>query len=627
MEELYLARSIDPEGAKLVVLKKVHPNFAENAKFVQLFWDEAKLAARLDHPNIAHVYDVGRDDGNCFVTMEYVHGQDVQKILRRSTRGDKMPIEHAVLIGRDVASALHYAHERRGPDGDSLGVVHRDVSPSNIVVSYEGAVKLLDFGVAKAASSTDNISALKGKVAYMSPEQAKGAAVDRRSDIFSAGIVLWEMLATQRLYKGDNYHATIELIRNQTPPLVSTVRPESPPELDRIIARALAQDPAKRYQTAQELQSDLDELARETKLAQSSSALGAHMGTLFVPEIQAWRDAQARGTSLIDHLLSSSTMPQGHSFDDDSQRAASPVKIEADAERTERTEVPLPPPVMPALPPRRPTPVPPVIARVPTPITVPPIIARATTPPPVTRAPTPPPVATTRAPTPPPVATTRAPTPPPVAAPAAEPPATAPDLVSAPPKKKKRRGKEPKSWKSEPSIVLDAELVVAIADTMPEGAAAVDLDPPTDVAIPRITSARDDRTMLVTAIVDPTLRSHKMLWISVTLAAAIVIVAAMFELQRTRPPTAMSTNKTALPPPEPPAPPAPPQAIVQPDPPAPTPTPTPTPTPQLVTSPHVEEGATVAKHGHVHMHAPIILKVPPKKKDPKFDPDAPLPPM
>ena len=446
MAELYFARSIGPEGfEKLVVLKKILPTFAENARFVRLFLDEAKLAASLDHPSIAHVYDLGRVDGNYFFTMEYVHGQDVRKILRRATRGDKMPIEHAVLIARNVAGALHYAHERRGPDGALLGIVHRDVSPSNIVVSYEGAVKLLDFGVAKAANSTvkTRTGTLKGKVAYMSPEQAKGESIDRRSDIFSTGIVMWEMVATQRLYKGDNDLATIQLIINQPPPPLATVRPECPAELDRIIQRALAQDPAKRYQTAQELQSDLDELARETKLNQSSIALSTHMTTLFAPEIEAWREAQGKGVSLADHIVAASANPPHVSSaddedeDDDGDQSDGAVSSADEDERTERTEVPLPPSVAPI---RAPTPAP-VIARAPTP---PP--TRAPTPPP-SRAPTPPP---TRAPTPPP---TRAPTPPPVAA------APAPA-----PKKKRKRAKEPQSWASEPSVVLDVALVVAIAD-------------------------------------------------------------------------------------------------------------------------------------------------------------------
>ena len=309
MAEIYLARQVGLHGfEKLVVLKRILPHLAENARFVHLFLDEARLVAGFDHPHIAHVYDIGTVDGAYFFTMEYVHGQDVRSILKRSgaTRS-RLPIEHVIQIARDVASALHYAHERCGPDGQVLGVVHRDVSPSNVLVSYDGAVKLLDFGIAKAATSTikTRTGTLKGKVSYMSPEQARGAPLDRRSDVFSLGIVLWEMVTCQRLYKADNDLATIQQIINDPPPPVSRVRPDCPRELEAIVMRALASRVEDRYATAQQLQLDLEELAREHKLGQSSVALSGYMQELFGPEIRAWRDAQDTGVTLTDHVLSS----------------------------------------------------------------------------------------------------------------------------------------------------------------------------------------------------------------------------------------------------------------------------------------------------------------------------------
>ena len=291
MAEIFLARTRGPSGAgKLVVLKQILPAYAQKPRFVQLFLDEARLAASLDHPHIARVYDVGRVDGSYFFTMEYLHGQDVRSILHRAWQswrtgptGARFPIEHAVQIARHVASALHYAHGKQRSDGKLLGIVHRDVSPSNIIVTYDGATTLLDFGVAKTTASTvkTRTGALKGKIAYMSPEQARGAAVDRRSDLFSLGIVLWEMVATQRLYRADNDLATLQLIIHQPPPPPSQVRPDCPPELDRIVLRALAQDPDARYQTAEQLVVELDELAREHELAQSSTALAATLAELF----------------------------------------------------------------------------------------------------------------------------------------------------------------------------------------------------------------------------------------------------------------------------------------------------------------------------------------------------------
>src|SRR6185436_19378156 len=315
MAEIFLARTRGPSGfEKLVVLKKILPKYAGKRRFVQLFLEEAKLAASLDHPNIAQVYDIGMVDGNYFFTMEYLHGQDLRSILHRAWRtAERLPIENAVQIARNVASALHFAHEKRGSDGGVLGIVHRDVSPSNIIVTYDGATKLLDFGVAKTTASTvkTRTGALKGKVSYMSPEQARGAQLDRRSDIFSLGVVLWEMVTVQRLFRGENDLATLQLIINQPPKRPTAIRPDCPHELERIVLRALAQDPADRYATAEQLGAELDELAREHKLKQSSSALSATVAHLFGAELAAWREARAAGVPLADHIndVSEQTAP------------------------------------------------------------------------------------------------------------------------------------------------------------------------------------------------------------------------------------------------------------------------------------------------------------------------------
>ncbi|MEO6776966.1 MAG: protein kinase [Kofleriaceae bacterium] len=366
MAELFLARTLGPEGfEKLIVLKKILPNFAENPRFVRLFLDEARLAATLDHPHIAHVYDMGKVDGHYFFTMEYIHGQDVRATLRRTARFEqKFPIDHAVLIVHAIAAALHYAHERRKPDGSLLDIVHRDVSPSNVLISYDGAIKLVDFGVAKAATSSvkTRTGTLKGKIAYMSPEQAKGATVDRRSDVFALGIVLWELITTQRLFKGDNDLATIQLIINSRPQPPRELRPECPEELERITLKALSNDPDTRYQTAEELQLDLEELARELRLKQSSIALRSHMQELFAEEIQAWNHAQASGVTLMDHVVSASvvemTTPVSEneiSFlddDDDDESLQPPPHGASTATAPQPAQGPRPPPVLdPAMPP------------------------------------------------------------------------------------------------------------------------------------------------------------------------------------------------------------------------------------------------------------------------------------
>jgi len=349
MAEIFLARTRGPSGfEKLVVLKKVLPKYAGKDRFVQLFLEEAKLAASLDHPNIAQVYDIGMIDGSYFFTMEYLHGQDVRSILHRTWRtGALFPIEDAVQITRHVASALHFAHEKQRSDGALLGIVHRDVSPSNIIVTYDGATKLLDFGVAKTAASTvkTRTGALKGKIAYMSPEQARGAPLDRRSDIFSLGIVLWEMVTTQRLYRGENDLATLQLIINHPAKSPRSVRPDCPPELERIVMRALADDPRARYATAGQLVTDLDELAREHKLKQSSNALAVTMTELFAPELTAWREARANGVPLADHLHDAGDMatPVSESefseieaiLDEDDDLDELDDELEADDEQTE----------------------------------------------------------------------------------------------------------------------------------------------------------------------------------------------------------------------------------------------------------------------------------------------------
>jgi serine/threonine protein kinase len=313
MAELFLARTVGPEGfEKLVVLKKILPKFAENPKFVRLFLDEARLAAGLDHPHIAHVYDLGKQDTSYFFTMEYVHGQDLHATVKRTARhGKRIPIDHAVQIAHAIASALHYAHERRAPDGSLLGIVHRDVSPSNVLISYDGTIKLVDFGVAKAATSTvkTRTGTLKGKISYMSPEQAKGSPIDRRSDVFALGTVLWELVTSHRLFKAENDLATIQRIINSETQPPTELREDCPPELETIILKALAVDVNERYQTAEEFQLDLEELAREHKLVQSTVALRAYMRDLFAEEISAWQAAQASGVTLTEHIAHAPSAP------------------------------------------------------------------------------------------------------------------------------------------------------------------------------------------------------------------------------------------------------------------------------------------------------------------------------
>jgi serine/threonine-protein kinase len=307
MAELFLVRMTGPEGfEKVLVLKRILPHYVENPKFVRAFLDEAKLVAGFDHPHIAHVHDMGTADASYYFTMEFVHGVDLRTILKRSRRDrSPLPLEHIVLIIKNIASALHYAHERRGVDGRPLGIVHRDVSPSNIIVSYEGAPKLIDFGIAKARSSSmkTQTGALKGKVSYMSPEQAKGTPIDRRTDVFALGIVLWELIANRRLLKGDNEMATIQRIINEPVGSPRDFRHDCPPALERIVDKALALEVEQRYATAADFEHALDDFAIEHRLKQSSSLLSAELKERFSLEIELWERAQAGTVTVTDAIM------------------------------------------------------------------------------------------------------------------------------------------------------------------------------------------------------------------------------------------------------------------------------------------------------------------------------------
>lgn len=286
MAELYLARAVgsDADG-RVVVLKRILPHLSEDPEFVRMFRDEAYLAATLDHPNIVRVFDIGRHNDDYFFTMEYVHGENLRGLLRAAQKreGTEIPLQHLLTVMIGITSGLHYAHERVDGNGRPLQIVHRDVSPTNVLVSYDGSVKIVDFGIAKAAAGTHVTQAgmLKGKAAYMSPEQCRADKVDRRSDVFAIGILLYEMSTLTRLFKGDNELAILHqvLLGSIDPPTKRTHR--YPPELERIVLRALQNKPEDRYQTALELREDLENFARSANITPSTTELGQYMLSLF----------------------------------------------------------------------------------------------------------------------------------------------------------------------------------------------------------------------------------------------------------------------------------------------------------------------------------------------------------
>jgi serine/threonine protein kinase len=285
MAEIFLARAVGIEGfEKLVVLKSILGTHAADEQFVRMFLDEARLAATFHHPNVAQVFDIGRGGEQHFFTMEYVEGQDLRQILAAARqRPEGLPLEHAIAIVIGASAGLHYAHERTGPDGAPLGIVHRDVSPSNVLVSYDGCVKVVDFGIANAAThkASTRTGFIKGKVSCMSPEQCRGETLDRRSDVFALGILLYELTAGKRPFEGENDYAILHQIvdKDVVPP--SAHRPGYPPSLEAIVMRALERNRDERYATAQELQIDLETFARENELVVSPIELGRFMDDVF----------------------------------------------------------------------------------------------------------------------------------------------------------------------------------------------------------------------------------------------------------------------------------------------------------------------------------------------------------
>jgi eukaryotic-like serine/threonine-protein kinase len=296
MAQIYLAR-IAGAGAfeRHVVLKTILPERASDHRFVTMFLDEAKLAATLNHQNIAQVYDVDQSDGAYFMAMEYVHGENVRAILETSLRRSwTIPNELAIHIVGSAAAGLHHAHERNGRNGQPLNIVHRDVSPANIMVGFDGSVKVLDFGIAKAEErSTKTVgNTIKGKYGYMSPEQCKGGKIDRRSDIFALGIVLYELTTLRRAFKGQDDFDTMKRIVGGELARPSRVVQGYPLELESIVMTALATNADQRFQTAHELLEALDAYAVRAKISGAGSSMARFMGQLFGDKKEPWVEEQ-----------------------------------------------------------------------------------------------------------------------------------------------------------------------------------------------------------------------------------------------------------------------------------------------------------------------------------------------
>jgi eukaryotic-like serine/threonine-protein kinase len=309
MAEIYLARQKTDLGAtRLCVVKQILPALAGDPQFSDMLVHEAKLAARLNHANVVQVFDLGRADERLFIAMEYVEGFDLNDLLKRCSRAKvAMPFELSVHVLREALRGLDYAHRRADDAGAPLGIVHRDVSPSNLLLSFEGEVKVCDFGIAHAndalagARQHEMDEALRGKAGYMSPEHARGEGIDARADVFAAGIILWELAAGRRLYKADEGRGSLlELARAASVPPLPDQGLRAQGELQAIVSKALSKERDARYPSAGAMLRDLEGYAASARLMTSPLQLGDWLERTFGEEILEKRRARERAAAALE---------------------------------------------------------------------------------------------------------------------------------------------------------------------------------------------------------------------------------------------------------------------------------------------------------------------------------------
>lgn len=290
MAEVYVAKARGIAGfEKQVAIKVIHPRYSEDDHFVNMLVEEAKISVLLNHANIAQTFHLGCIDGTYYIVMEFIEGADAYRVMRKVSEMKRaLPIDICAFICAEVCNGLHYAHRKRDAEGRPLGIVHRDISPQNVLISYAGEVKIVDFGIAKAAlrSTQTEAGVIKGKYYYMSPEQAWGDPMDHRSDIFSTGVVLYELVTGRMMYTEDNIQALLDKVRKAEIPPPETRRPSIPKALSQIVMKALARDPGQRFQSAQEMAEALTGFLYATSPTFTAARLADLMGTLFPEEVQ-----------------------------------------------------------------------------------------------------------------------------------------------------------------------------------------------------------------------------------------------------------------------------------------------------------------------------------------------------
>jgi len=289
MAEIFLGREATAGASRMLAIKRILPHVADDPAFVEMFLDEARLAIQLNHPHICHIYEFGELETSYFIAMEWIWGAPFGKIIRRARSRGGLPAEFVAKAVAQVAEALHYAHRARDSSGQPLGIVHRDVSPQNVMISYEGQVKLLDFGIAKAQSHTTKTQAgvVKGKFAYMSPQQCTGKPIDARADVFALGVVLYEALVGETLYHRPTEYETMRAVIEDPVPSVRDKKPNIAVELDAIVQKALQKKPDDRFKSAADMQSALEEWLARTGKAVTTSKMADVMEKLFEEQIIA----------------------------------------------------------------------------------------------------------------------------------------------------------------------------------------------------------------------------------------------------------------------------------------------------------------------------------------------------
>ncbi len=303
MAELYRAKVMGDYGfEKQVAIKKILPHLSDEGNLVKAFIDEAKLAALLQHQNIVQIYDFGNMNGEYFIAMEYLFGKDLRKLTHKAKeKGVSFDLENTLYVISRVCAGLDYSHNLKDLKGKPLNIIHRDINPQNIFITYEGQVKIIDFGIAKAAShnSTTHEGLIKGKLAYMSPEQANGQTIDHRSDIFSTGIILYELLAAQRMFQGETMHIYTQ-VRDAVYEPLEKLRPDLPADLHQVVQRALAKAPDERYQNGGEMLADLEDCIYQLSVRPNARNFANYVKDLFKQELAAEENALFGNTQIYE---------------------------------------------------------------------------------------------------------------------------------------------------------------------------------------------------------------------------------------------------------------------------------------------------------------------------------------